>query len=179
MKLLAGCLKTESEDNEKYYGPVRKSRIGHTGIPIELSDDEVHVIRESISPYYKKGCRHSLIYALSGLCHKHNVTQESATKLIEALAKDDEERKSRLSSLNETYKKDPKAVSGSKRLLKVLEHATGDDKIAKDIFQKIFHIITKKRDDDQKMSVQKCQIRESYHAVWDRVKWKRCVYKIN
>lgn len=152
VKLLADCLKTETEgDNEKYFDRSRKSRIGHSGIPIELIDDEVHLICNFISPYHKKRCRHNLAYSLGGLCHKHSVTQESATKLIDALAKEDEEGKSRLASLEETYKKDPKAVSGSKRLPKVLEYATGDDNIAKDIFQKIFHIITNKRDDEQKI----------------------------
>jgi P4 family phage/plasmid primase-like protien len=150
MKLLAECLKTESEgDNKKYFDPSRKSRIRHSGTPIELSDDGVHVILESISPYYKKGCRHNLAYSLSGLCHKYNVTQESATKLIEALAKDDEERKSRLASLDETYKKDPKAVSGSKCLLNILEYATGgENTIAKEILEKIFEIISNGKDDD-------------------------------
>jgi hypothetical protein len=37
MKLLAECLKTEGEaDNEKYFGPARKPRIGHSATPIEL-----------------------------------------------------------------------------------------------------------------------------------------------
>lgn len=49
--------------------------------------------------------------------------------------------------LEETYKKDPKQVSGCIRLLEVLEHATGDAVVAKDIFQKIFYIITSKRYD--------------------------------
>lgn len=150
MKLSAECLKTESEgDNEKYFDPSRKSRIRHSGTPIELSDDEIHVLCESISPYYKKGCRNNLVYSLSGLCHKHNVTQESATKLIEALAKDDEERKSRLAALEETYKKDPKAVSGSKYLLNALEYATGGENTsAKEILDKIFEIIGSGKDDD-------------------------------
>jgi P4 family phage/plasmid primase-like protien len=150
MKLLADCLKTESQDKEKYFDPSRKSRIRHSDTPIELSDDNVLVILESISPYYKKGCRHNLAYSLSGLCHKYNVTQESATKLIEALAKDDEERKSRLASLDETYKKDPKVVSGSKCLLNILEYATGgENTIAKQILEKIFEIISSGKDDDK------------------------------
>ena len=89
------------------------------------------------------------MFGLCGLCHKNNITQESAYNLIEILAKDDEEKKSRLLVLDETYNKDPKDVSGSKQLLAVLEHATGEDRIAKDIFQKIFSIITSKRDDQK------------------------------
>jgi P4 family phage/plasmid primase-like protien len=55
--------------------------------------------------------------------------------------------------LDQTYNKDPKEVSGCKRLLDVLEHATGDNSIAKNTFEKIFHIITSKRysGDDQKI----------------------------
>jgi P4 family phage/plasmid primase-like protien len=149
MKLLAACLKTETEaDNQKYFGPARKSRSGNIGIPIELSDEEVHVICESISPYYKKGCRHSLVYALCGLCHKYGITRESATKLIEALAKEDEEKRSRLGALEETYKKEAKAVSGSKYLLNALEYATGgENSIAKEILDKIFQIIGSGKND--------------------------------
>jgi putative DNA primase/helicase len=106
-----------------------------------------------LRPYYYKGCksRHDIVFGLCGLCHKNNITKESTHNLIETLAKDDEEKKSRLLVLEETYNKAPKDVSGSKQLLAVFEHATGDERIAKDIIQKLFHIVTNKRDDDQKI----------------------------
>jgi D5 N terminal like len=69
-------------------------------------------------------------------------------KLIDTLTSDDEEKKSRFLVLDETYKKDSKKVSGMQRLLAILEHATGDSSTAKDIFKKIFHIISSKRYSD-------------------------------
>jgi hypothetical protein len=70
--------------------------------------------------------------------------------VIERLSIDDEEKKSRLLVLEQTYRKDPNLVSGCKRLLEVLEHATGDATMGKEIFQKIFSIIASKRYDHDK-----------------------------
>jgi P4 family phage/plasmid primase-like protien len=137
MMLLSECLKTQSEDNQKYYShPSSKCSI-------ELTNEEIQSICDSISLYYKKGYRHPIVYGLCGLFRKYDVPHEAAINVIQTLAKDDEERKSRLATLEETYKKDPKAVSGIKYLLMALEHAIGDREVAKQILAKIFRITEK------------------------------------
>jgi len=139
MILLSDCLKTQSEDNQKYHSyPGNKYRS-----PIVLSNEEIQLICDSISPYYKKGYRHPIIYGLCGLFHKYDVPHESAINVIQTLAKVDEERKSRLVTLDETYKKDSKAVTGIKYFLDALEHAIGDRNIAKEVLEKIFRIMGK------------------------------------
>ena len=152
LSVLADCLKTK-DDKEKWSkkGNRFELKYRNNNTPVDFTDEEIQSICELLRPYYYKGCksRHDIVFGLCGLCHKNNITQESAYNLIEILAKDDEEKKSRLLVLDETYNKDPKDVSGSKQLLAVLEHATGEDRIAKDIFQKIFSIITSKRDDQK------------------------------
>jgi hypothetical protein len=137
MNLLSDCLK----DHEKCdFDHKSKSAIRHVGALIELSDADVQIICDSICSCYHKGGRHSIVYGLCGLFHKHGVSQESAINVIQILAKDDEERRSRLAAVKETYSKDPKTVSGSKYFVDVLEH-TSDHAIAKEILEKILRII--------------------------------------
>jgi P4 family phage/plasmid primase-like protien len=137
MMVLSECLKTQSEDDQKCYSDLSNK----FGSRIDLGNEEIQIISDSISSYYKHGARHSIVYGLCGLLHKHGVIQESTINIIQILAKDDEERKSRLATLEETYKKDPKAVSGIRYFVDVLEHATTDSAIAKEILEKILRII--------------------------------------
>lgn len=150
LRLLKDCLKsTTAHVQEKVLNKENGPYIFEpksNGIEIRLTEEEIQQICEQIWPYYKKGCncRNSIVFGLSGLCRKYNIVEDSASKLIEVLARDDEERKCRINVLKETYKKDPKEVSGRKRFLAALEHAIGDNYAAKDIFQKIFKIIVSK-----------------------------------
>jgi hypothetical protein len=137
--LLFDCIKTESDDERQDSHAFGKSR--STTASTEFSNDEVQAICGIISPYYQKGGRHGVIYGLCGLFHKQGVSSESAINVIQILAKDDEERRSRLAVVQETYKKDPKTVSGSKYFVDVLENATGDHAIAKEILEEILRII--------------------------------------
>jgi hypothetical protein len=127
LKVLAGCIKPK--DNQQ-----------------SISEQETQDIIESLRPCYRGGSRNEIVFALCGLCRKNNISKESIRSLIDALAIDDEEKNSRLLVLNQTYEKDPRTVSGSKRLLEVLEHAAeGNSSAARDIFQKILGIIASKR----------------------------------
>jgi P4 family phage/plasmid primase-like protien len=147
VKVLADCIKIENNNrsiSEKEFKSTNHDNNGkYSNI---LTEAEIEEISESLRPYYHKGCnsRNDIVFCLCGICHKNNISKESMHNLIQRLAIDDEEKRSRLLVLEETYKKDPKQVSGCKRLLEVLEHATGNAVVAKDIFQKIFHIITSK-----------------------------------
>jgi hypothetical protein len=137
METLAECLQKKS----KIESAAHKYSYKTGGITtIELNDTEMQIIRATISPLYKKGCRHRLVFGLCGLFHKFNVSRESTLGLIQILAKDDEEKSSRIATLEETYEKDAGVVVGSKWFLDALEHATRDHNIAKDILDKILVI---------------------------------------
>lgn len=106
----------------------------------ELNDKEVEIIAVSISPYYKPPHRNSLVYGLCGLLHKSNISKERTLNLIQILAKDDGEKKSRITVVDETYDKDAKMVSGTSYLLSILKSVTGEIE-EKEILNKIFRII--------------------------------------
>lgn len=112
---------------------------------INLNDDQIEFICELLSPHYRRGYRHHLVYGLSGLLHRYNVAVDSSTLLIKNLSIDDEEQESRLLILNTTYQKTSKEVSGYQYLLSVLENvATDDQSLAKKILRKIIGIISVK-----------------------------------
>jgi putative DNA primase/helicase len=112
----------------------------------ELTNEEITKIVNSISPYYKRPSRNSLVYGLCGLLHKSGISKNSTLDLIRILAKDDEEKRLRDAVVGETYNKNSRIVSGSEYLLKTLEHATNDQIIAKEILNKIVLIIGKGED---------------------------------
>jgi hypothetical protein len=149
INILADYIKTEK-------GNRFSSQYHDSKTSIDLDEGEIQAIYEYLRPYYHRNCksRNDIVFALCGLCHKNNITKESTNNIIERLAIDDEEKRSRLLVLDQTYKKDLKEVSGTQRLLGVLEHATGgNSSTAKDILRKIFGMITSKRygNDDQKI----------------------------
>ena len=140
VRVFDDCLK------DKNPGKDYNNNFGSKDGEIYLSEEEVQNISDLIHPYYKKGCncRNGLIYGVAGFCRKYNVVKESAIKLVETLAKDDEERRGRMVVLDQTYIKAPDQVSGIKKLVGALEHATGSVNIAREIFQQIFAIISSK-----------------------------------
>jgi hypothetical protein len=96
---LGGCLKhskRESTPTSNYQSDGQ----------VELSDVEIQIISAAVCPYYKKPYRHTVVLALSGVLHKSNVSKESTLNLIQVVAKDDEEIRSRVAKVEETYQKD-------------------------------------------------------------------------
>jgi P4 family phage/plasmid primase-like protien len=140
VRVLADCLKDKSSKND-----FNNNFSSKDGDEIYLLG-EVQNISDLIHPYYKKGCncRNELIYGITGYCRKNNVAKESAIKLVETLAKDDEEKRGRMMVLEQTYRKAPDQVSGIKKLVGALEHATGSVNIAREIFRQISAMITSK-----------------------------------
>jgi P4 family phage/plasmid primase-like protien len=134
MERLAECLESKRQQQ-------RRTRA--TGEESELEDAEIQLISNAICPYYLKGRRHMIVFGLSGLFHRFNISKDSAIAVIETLAKEDAEqdRRKAVSTVEETYQRDPKLVAGSRYLLDALYHVTGTQGIAKDIFDKIFRII--------------------------------------
>jgi P4 family phage/plasmid primase-like protien len=140
VRVLADCLKNKSPKIEF------NNNFGSKDGEIYLSEEEVQNISYLIHPYYKKGCncRNGIIYGITGYCRKNNVAKESAIQLVETLAKEDEEKRGRMMVLEQTYKKALDQVSGIKKLVGALEHATGSVNIAREIFQQISAMITSK-----------------------------------
>lgn len=136
LNLLSDCLKPTKEEYSK------SSSTKDT----ELNDRQVNNIAEAIAPFYQKGHRQTIILALSGLLHRFNVSFDSALNVIQILVKDDEEKRSRIDTLEQTYKKNPIEVSGTKYFTTVLESVTGVDKTkARKILDEILIIIALRR----------------------------------
>jgi hypothetical protein len=155
LKLLKDCLRSAAESAPSKEDSHYAFESTHNGTEIRFTEEEILQICKQIWPYYKNGCncRNSIVFGLSGLCRKHNITEDSAIKLIEILAKDDEEKKYRLNVLKGTYKREPKEVSGRRIFLAALEYATGDNNIARDVFQNVSGIIISKSLEDDKRKI--------------------------
>ena len=123
LDILKDCLKPKDNSNHQ----PREDANQHTHI--NLNDDQIEFICELLSPHYRRGYRHHLIYGLSGLLYRYNVSIDSSTLLIQKLSIDDEEKESRLLILNTTYQKTSKEVSGYQYLLSVLENVVTDGKL--------------------------------------------------
>lgn len=143
LDILKDCLKPKDYTNHQ---PTEDAN-QHT--QINLNDDQIEFIYELLSPHYRRGYRHHLIYGLSGLLHRYNVAIDSSNLLVQKLSIDDEEQESRLLILNTTYQKNSKEVSSYQYLLSVLENVVTDGQPkAKSILKKIIGIISV-RDNDQ------------------------------
>lgn len=135
---LKDCLKTKNSGDTSHY-----SKNDKYNPEINLSDEQIELLYQSLSPYYRIGYRHQITYGLSGLLHKHYVNIESSTSLIQKLSLNDEEKDNRLVILHSTYEKNAKEVTGYQYLLSVLENVVdGCRAYAKSILRNILSIIS-------------------------------------
>jgi Bifunctional DNA primase/polymerase, N-terminal len=92
---------------------------------LKLETDAIKTIVGALTPYYIKGKRDEIVFALSGYLHKSGTPESFACEIVAQLALEtnDEEIKNRLQVVKETCKKpaNSKEVSGSKRLNDVLQ----------------------------------------------------------
>ncbi len=137
IETLSVCLKPKSEHQVQYYKQPQSQQV------IELDDSDNKTIHEALCPHYKKGSRSYLVLALCGLLRRWNVSKESVIDLIQILAKDDEERRSRIETLERTYKMEPEKVAG----VKFFQNTIGVD-ASKDVLHAIFNIIRGKKEGD-------------------------------
>lgn len=85
---------------EESCGGNRKTTATLTGVGGRvLSEDEVMDIVELLRPFYVKGYRNNLLFALSGFMFKNGVSPESIMRVIEALSAGDEEQEKRVSDI--------------------------------------------------------------------------------
>ena len=135
---LKDCLKPSYEKNKNYSAKeiTNKSKIN-------LNDEQIDSLNQSLSPCYKTGYRNEIIYGVSGFMHKHCIAIESAESLILKLTIDDEEKHNRLRVMHHTYQKNPKEVSGYHYLLSVLENVVDGGRVhAKNILSCIINVIS-------------------------------------
>jgi D5 N terminal like len=143
--ILKDCLKPKRDKNVNNYA---EENTGNS--KIDLNDEQIELLYQLISPWYRIGYRHQITYSLSGLLHRHCVAIESTVLLIQNLSAKDEERDSRLLTLYSTYQKNPKEVSGYQYLLSILENAVDGGLVhAKSVLRKIMHIISVRDIDSQ------------------------------
>ena len=142
LKILADCLRSA---NNKLTGQNRSDhkKKNHQGEGGGDNQDSEYVeftlqtIANYLQPFYKKGHRNSIILGLAGLSHKRNLPKEYTTRIIDFLSVNDEERTNRFRTLDDTYNKESKLVSGYVYFLSVLENASGERRIAVDMLRKI------------------------------------------
>ncbi len=142
LDILKDCLKPQQSPS----GKIRFYQ-NDDSVSIDLSGDEVTEIVNELKPLYKHGHRHSLCLALAGHLHKNGITLESAKAIFDALTTDDEEKRQRKSTLEETYKKDRREVTGYRALFEALSAADGE-KSAKQVINKIYGLILLHKGDE-------------------------------
>jgi len=113
---------------------VRKPEYDHN---TEFIESTLQLIGDNLKPFYRRGYRHYIIMGLTGMLHKRNLQKEYARKIIEILTIDDEESASRFLTLEETYNKDPKEISGYNYFLSVLENTSENPSIGVSILRNI------------------------------------------
>jgi hypothetical protein len=116
---------------------------------LELDDEQVMDQVVILKPYYRDGQRHELVLYLSGWLRKEGIAADSARKVIEALAADDEELPDRLLTLEDTYDKENlDEVKGYAGLLEILEAQLGNADIARQVLKEVQATFPEKSEDD-------------------------------
>jgi P4 family phage/plasmid primase-like protien len=144
LDILKDCLKPQQSSS----GKIRFYQ-NDDSVLIDLSGSEITDIVNELKPLYKHGHRHSLCLYLAGHLHKNGISSASAKAIFEALTTDDEEKKQRIATLEETYKKARHQVTGYRALFDVLT-ALDKEKSAKQVINRIYALIIKHKNPDEK-----------------------------
>jgi hypothetical protein len=101
---------------------------------------------------------------LSGLMRKEGISFESALKVIECIAADDEEKPARIRTLEKTYKKqDLEKVCGYSGLLLTLVNQTQNEDTAKQILDEVKSVFPKTQDSmNSKARTEECKPQYQY-----------------
>ncbi len=128
LELVGGRENIKVEEPKPKPKVVSNKRLFRKGELHGLTDDEINFYVASLKPYYHEPNRQTIVFYLSGFLHRRFVTIESAQRIIEALARYDNDRElsSRLKTLQATYSKPRDKVTGSLgQFTKLLESITG------------------------------------------------------
>jgi hypothetical protein len=117
---------------------------------VNLNEEDVYDIVAILKPYYQHGNRNDFTMYLSGWMRKEGIEFDSAMKVIECIAVDDEEKPARIRTLEETYKKqDLDKVCGYSGLLSILVNQTQNEDGAKQILEQVISVFPKIHDNKQ------------------------------
>ena len=131
-RMLDDCLKKANRYQREQYESAEEH---------ELRDTEIDVICSLISPIYRVGSRHQLCYSIAGILHRRKVSLDSASRIINIIARKDEEKKSRLGVMRHTYSKNRNEVSGRTELFETLRFACNDSAQALETLRGIINIL--------------------------------------
>jgi hypothetical protein len=124
--------------------PKNDSDAAGSATDAELNEEDIGDVVSILKPYYQDGNRNDFTMYLSGWMRKEGIPFESALKVIECIAVDDEEKHARIRTLQETYKKeDLHEVSGYSGLLSILVNQTETEDKAKQILDQLKHVFPK------------------------------------
>ncbi|MFL6378716.1 MAG: bifunctional DNA primase/polymerase, partial [Nitrososphaeraceae archaeon] len=125
----------------KLIAAIRNQAPSNTSIAasdVDLSEEDVHNIVAILKPYYQHGNRNDFTMYLSGFMRKGGISFDSALKVIECIAVDDEEKPARIRTLEETYKKqDLDKVCGYSGLISILVNQEQNEDRAKQILDEV------------------------------------------
>ena len=128
LKTLNVCIKKTKVISSPVFIKIN-DRNSYSNQNVEFVESALRSIVDYLTPFYRKGHRYHITMGLTGMLHKRNLQREYARKIIELLTIDDEERSNRFLTLEETYNKDPREVSGYNYFLSVLENTSGDHNV--------------------------------------------------
>src|SRR5215204_1774534 len=107
-----------------------------------LHDKQIIDIVVILKQYYLKGQRHEFVLFLTGWLRKEGITLESARKVIEGLAENDEESHDRLATLNDTYQKNSSDdIRGFSGLVEILTAQVDSEQTARQILKEVQNIL--------------------------------------
>jgi hypothetical protein len=87
----------------------------------------IRVVISLIKPYYNKGSRNDLVMYLSGWLRKEDVTMDDASKIVEGIYEEDEEKAARIKTVEETYRKESfNDLKGYSGLLEIFTSEVGE-----------------------------------------------------
>ena len=136
----------------------------------ELLDEEtIDDIVAILKPYYRLGIRNDFVLYLSGWLRKEHITIDAARKVIKAIAEDDEEKQSRLRTLEETYAKDNLSdIKGYSGLLTLLvDQMEEDEERAYQILKRIEEILPAKHREEQQEKRYEREEENILKLVWE------------
>jgi DNA polymerase, archaea type len=118
-------------------------RTGRVSLPTTtLNDEQIMDIVAILRQHYLKGQRHDFILYLSGWLRKEQITIESARKIIEELAENDEELPGRLATVEATYQKDSfDNIKGFSGLVEMLTTQLSSEETVRQILNEIQSIL--------------------------------------
>ena len=104
----------------------------------EINEETVYEVVSKVQSYYYEGIRNDFVLYFSGWLRKLGLSYNNAEKIINELAIDDEERKSRIKTLKETYQEqDLDQVAGYSGLLELLSNEFSSNSSRNDAIEKL------------------------------------------